>query len=66
MAYSCLEQMRSKIPNLNMSYYVNMKTVERIHQLLDIPLRKSVEDQGDDEYDEVEEQVEGDINYGDV
>ena len=34
--------MRSKIPHINIGYYVNMKTVEAVHKALDIPLGKTI------------------------
>ncbi|XP_013414894.1 intraflagellar transport protein 140 homolog [Lingula anatina] len=41
-AYSTMEEMRNKIPTVNMAYYVNMRTIEAIHQALDIPLGRGI------------------------
>ncbi|XP_064637216.1 intraflagellar transport protein 140 homolog [Lineus longissimus] len=37
-AYACMEEMKNRIPKVNMAYYVNMRTIESIHRALDIPL----------------------------
>ncbi|KAM6423733.1 intraflagellar transport protein 140 homolog isoform 2-T2 [Liasis olivaceus] len=41
MAYRYLEEMRKKIPCVNLSYYVNQQTVEAVHRGLGIPLSRS-------------------------
>jgi intraflagellar transport protein 140 len=33
-----MEEMKNRIPKVNMAYYVNMRTIEAIHRALDIPL----------------------------
>lgn len=33
-----MQEMRSKIPNVNMAYYVNMAVIENIHRALGIPM----------------------------
>ncbi|KAG9476789.1 hypothetical protein GDO78_002272 [Eleutherodactylus coqui] len=37
-AYRCLEEMRSKMPSVNLSYYVSQSTVEAVYRALSIPL----------------------------
>ena len=37
-AYAALEEMRSRMPGVQLAFYVNMKTIEAIHRALDIPL----------------------------
>ncbi|XP_044159279.1 intraflagellar transport protein 140 homolog isoform X3 [Bufo gargarizans] len=37
-AYRCLEEMRSKTPSANLSYYVSQSTVEAVYRALSIPL----------------------------
>ncbi|CAH1793664.1 unnamed protein product [Owenia fusiformis] len=37
-AYACMEEMRAKIPKVNLGYYVNMRTIEQVHSALQIPL----------------------------
>ncbi|XP_077305302.1 intraflagellar transport protein 140 homolog [Lithobates pipiens] len=37
-AYRCLEEMRSKMPSVNLTYYVSQSTVEAVYRALSIPL----------------------------
>lgn len=37
-----MEEMKSRIPALNMTYYVNMRTIESVHRALDIPLSHTI------------------------
>ncbi|KAK2503436.1 LOW QUALITY PROTEIN: hypothetical protein MC885_013257 [Smutsia gigantea] len=37
-AYKYLEEMRRRLPSANIAYYVNQRTVDAVHQGLDIPL----------------------------
>ena len=37
-AYQLMQEMRAKIPNVNIAYYINMKIIETVHKALDIPL----------------------------
>ena len=37
-----MEDMRSRIPTVNMAYYVNMRTIEAVHRALDIPLGRGI------------------------
>ncbi|KAM4697334.1 intraflagellar transport protein 140 homolog [Rhinophrynus dorsalis] len=39
-AYHCLEEMRSKMPSVNLTYYVSQSTVEAVHRALSIPLTR--------------------------
>ncbi len=60
-----MEEMRARIPTVNMAYYINMRTIETIHQALDIPLGRGMgaEERGGgdiDDDDEVEEDVQED------
>lgn len=41
-AYSCMEEMKVKIPKVNLAYYINVKTIETVHKALDVPLSKSM------------------------
>ncbi|XP_060117033.1 intraflagellar transport protein 140 homolog isoform X2 [Heteronotia binoei] len=66
MAYRYLEEMRKKIPCVNMNYYVSQQTVEAVHRGLGVPLSRnpaperirhnSVEEKGAD--DEVADEAE--------
>ncbi|XP_033108707.1 intraflagellar transport protein 140 homolog [Anneissia japonica] len=68
-AYACMEEMRSRIPTVNMAFYVNMRTIEAIHRALDIPLgrgmgaEKKDEDDGDEVEEEVQEEYDEDNGY---
>uniref|UniRef100_A0A8C5KRC3 Intraflagellar transport 140 n=1 Tax=Jaculus jaculus TaxID=51337 RepID=A0A8C5KRC3_JACJA len=64
MAYRYLEEMRKRLPSANMSYYVDQRTVDAVHQGLGLPLTRvlperirhnSMEDQKE-MYEEVEEE----------
>lgn len=66
MAYKYLEEMRKRLPSANISYYVNQRTVNTVHQGLGLPLSRiipervrhnSMEDHKD-VYEEVMEEVE--------
>ncbi|XP_064415198.1 intraflagellar transport protein 140 homolog [Latimeria chalumnae] len=62
MAYRCLEEMRKKLPSVNLTYYVNQQTVEAIHQALGIPLSRAtaperIRHNSIEDGEEVEEEV---------
>lgn len=67
-AYKYLEEMRRRLPPAKMSYYVNQRTVDAVHQGLGIPLARAVPErihhgsaEGPKEADEeVLEEVESD------
>ena len=64
--------MRSRLPTLNLAYYVNMKTIEAIHKAVGVPLGRGIGGNSRDikrgveeeEGEEVEEEVEEDIYNG--
>uniref|UniRef100_G1LNJ6 Intraflagellar transport protein 140 homolog n=1 Tax=Ailuropoda melanoleuca TaxID=9646 RepID=G1LNJ6_AILME len=67
-AYKYLEEIRKRVPSAHMSYYVNQRTVDAVHQGLGIPLvravpervrHNSVEDRKEAD-EEVLEEVESD------
>ena len=35
-----MEELKSRLPRVNLAYYVNMKTIEQIHRALDIPMKE--------------------------
>ncbi|KAJ7305775.1 hypothetical protein JRQ81_010141 [Phrynocephalus forsythii] len=41
MAYRYLEEMRKKIPCVNLNYYVNQQTIDAVHRGLGIPLSRA-------------------------
>lgn len=67
-----MEDMRQRVPTVNMAYYVNMKTIEAVHKSLGIPLGRGMGAERDtikagldeDEGEEVEEEVEEEIFNG--
>ncbi|XP_005349174.1 intraflagellar transport protein 140 homolog isoform X2 [Microtus ochrogaster] len=68
MAYKYLEEMRKRLPSANISYYVDQRTVDTVHQGLGLPISRiipervrhnSMEDHKD-VYEEVMEEVEND------
>lgn len=38
-----MEEMKGRISGVNMSYYVNMRTLQAVHQALDIPLSNTID-----------------------
>lgn len=41
-AYNAMEEMKGRISGVNMAYYVNLRTIEAVHQALDIPLTDTI------------------------
>lgn len=37
-----MDEMKGRISGVNMSYYVNMRTIQAVHQALDIPLSNTI------------------------
>eukprot|EP00051_Salpingoeca_urceolata_P027733 m.483017 g.483017 ORF g.483017 m.483017 type:complete len:1380 (-) comp22745_c0_seq1:34-4173(-) len=56
-AYELMQEMRNKIPNVNMAYYVNMRTIEAVHRALDIPLGRGHGAEDDESGEEIDEDV---------
>uniref|UniRef100_T1IR84 Uncharacterized protein n=1 Tax=Strigamia maritima TaxID=126957 RepID=T1IR84_STRMM len=65
-AYNLIEEMRTKLSNVNLAYYVNVQTIETIFARLDLPLNRAslglnkditTRNAAGDEGDEIEEQV---------
>lgn len=70
-AFSVMEEMRQRVPNINMAYYVNMKTIEVVHKAVGAPLGRGMgaerEIRGEldeDDGEEVEEDVEEEMVNG--
>ena len=38
-----MEEMKGRISGVNLAYYVNMRTLQAVHQALDIPLSKTID-----------------------
>ncbi len=59
-----MEEMRQRLPTVNMTYYVDIRTIEAIHSGLGIPLGRGVgggdvrRAPGDDSDDSVGEEVD--------
>ncbi|KAM9305481.1 intraflagellar transport protein 140 homolog [Gastrophryne carolinensis] len=65
-AYRCLEEMRSKMPSVNLTYYVPQSTVEAVYRALSIPInhKPSSEHMRHNSVDDSEEVEEApDIDY---
>ncbi|MEJ1287515.1 intraflagellar transport protein 140 homolog isoform X2 [Cricetulus griseus] len=68
MAFKYLEEMRKRIPSANISYYVDQRTVDTVHQGLGLPpsrilperVRHNSMEDHKDVYEEVMEEVEND------
>ncbi|CAH6786630.1 Ift140 [Phodopus roborovskii] len=68
MAYKYLEEMRKRLPSANISYYVDQRTVDIVHQGLGLPpsrimperVRHNSMEDHKDVYEEVMEEVEND------
>ena len=56
-----MEEMRTRIPNVNMSYYIDMKTLTAIHKALDVPMTgltgPAEEEEGNVSGEEINEDV---------
>lgn len=37
-----MEELKGRISGVNMAYYVNLRTIEAVHQALDIPLSNTI------------------------
>ena len=38
-----MEEIKGRISSVNLAYYVNMRTIEAVHQALDIPLSRTID-----------------------
>ena len=71
-AYSLMEEMRERIPSVNMGFYIDMQTIEAIHTALGLPMKHGLgaetsqqqqQQQGNDEEDsDPEELIEEDYS----
>ena len=41
-AYSLMEEMRRRVPSVNLAYYLDIRTIEAIHRALGIPVGRGV------------------------
>eukprot|EP00794_Sanderia_malayensis_P006805 gene6805-7574_t len=41
-SYALMKELRQRIPSVNMAYYVSMRTIENIHNALDMPLGRGL------------------------
>ncbi|XP_052768007.1 intraflagellar transport protein 140 homolog [Mya arenaria] len=42
-AYNAMEEMKGRVSGVNIAYYVNMRTIQAVHQALDIPLSNTID-----------------------
>ena len=63
-----MKEMRQRIPNVNLTYYIDIHVIENIHTAMDVPLGRGVgaEERGArrEEEEEEEEEVESDVEGG--
>ncbi len=62
-----MKELRQRIPSVNMAYYVSMRTIEDVHNALEMPLGRGIGadspkhetsiGDGDDDGDFIEEEV---------
>lgn len=64
-AFALMQDMRQRIANVNMAFYVNMATIENIHRSLGIPLGRGMggddTGDGDDLADDLEDEADIDL-----
>lgn len=67
-----MQEMQSRIPTVNMAYYINMRTIEAVHSTLGIPLGrgtnagKKIGHSNDSDEDDMDDDVTEEIyNNGD-
>nr|CAB3255295.1 intraflagellar transport protein 140 homolog [Phallusia mammillata] len=41
-AYQCVQDLRARVPSINLSYYVSMRTLEAVHRAVGVPLGRGV------------------------
>ena len=63
-AYSLMQEMRQRIPTVNMAYYVDIKTIEAIHSALGIPLGRGIGADTTPGHGDLEEESEGEESVG--
>ena len=63
-AYSLMQEMRQRIPTVNMAYYVDIKTIETIHSALGIPLGRGIGAEASNGQRDLEEESEGEESVG--
>lgn len=64
-----IKEMRQRIPNVNLTYYMDIRVIEGIHAAMGVPLGRGVgggaagkEGAGQDDEEEEEEEVESDVD----
>ena len=65
-AFNCMEELRSRMPRVNIAYYVSMQTIEQVHRALDIPVKdvqgsRSINGYRNSPEEEMGEEVEEDV-----
>ena len=59
-----MQEMRQRIPTVNMGYYVDIKTIESIHSALGIPLGRGIGAEAGNGQRDQEEESEGEESVG--
>lgn len=59
-----MQEMRQRIPTVNMTYYVDIKTIESIHSILGIPLGRGIGAETGNGQRDLEEESEEEESVG--
>jgi intraflagellar transport protein 140 len=62
-----MKEMRQRIPNVNLTYYIDIQVIENIHTAMDVPMGRGVgaeEREEKPEEEDGEEEVESDVEGG--
>lgn len=54
-----MQDLRKRIPNVNVAYYVNMRVIEAVHNALNIPLGQGQGPVVGPDEDDIGEEIEG-------
>ncbi len=71
-AYALMTELQQRVPNVNLTYYINIKIIENIHTAMGVPLGRGVRSKGKSfdkreettKEEEEEDEVESDIEEG--
>ena len=64
-----MKEMRQRIPNVNLTYYMDIRVIENVHAAMGVPLGRGVgreegvgREAGQEEEEQEEEEVESDVD----
>lgn len=73
-AFALMKEMRQRIPNVNLTYYMDIRVIENVHTAMGVPLGRGVgggeagrderrgQGEGQELEEEEEEEVESDVD----